>query len=144
MPMNPNMRNEKLRGVFGELGFESVQTVISSGNVIFASSSKSITLLETTIEKALTARLGITSKVIVRSKKELEKIIHSNPFDGKKHDRTSYLVVTFMKQKPREVFTALDLTQTKTPNFMTQIEKKYGKDITTRTWMTVDRIYKKM
>ena len=36
-PGNPNMRNEKLRGAFEELGFKNVQSVISSGNVIFDS-----------------------------------------------------------------------------------------------------------
>lgn len=31
VPLNPNMRNEKLRGVFEKLGFTNVRTVISSG-----------------------------------------------------------------------------------------------------------------
>jgi uncharacterized protein (DUF1697 family) len=34
-PTNPNMRNDKLRGVFEKLSFENVKTVISSGNVVF-------------------------------------------------------------------------------------------------------------
>jgi uncharacterized protein (DUF1697 family) len=39
-PSNPNMRNEKLRGVFEKLGFDNVQTVISSGNVLFQTPTK--------------------------------------------------------------------------------------------------------
>lgn len=37
-PANPNQRNDKLRGVFEEFGFEDVRTV-SSGNVLFRSDS---------------------------------------------------------------------------------------------------------
>ncbi len=144
MPMNPNMRNEKLRGVFEELGFTDVSTVISSGNVIFKSNSKNGSALETKIEKALRVRLAFKSAaVFIRSKDELEKIIAKNPFKEKSHGRESYLIVTFLKEKPYELFTALDLTKAKTPDFMTELEKKHGKAITTRTWKTIERIVKK-
>ena len=56
-PGNPNMRNDKLRGVFEKLGFANVQTVISSGNVLFDPPAggpfKNAKKLEATIEKAL-------------------------------------------------------------------------------------------
>jgi uncharacterized protein (DUF1697 family) len=144
MPMNPNMRNEKLRGVFEKLGFADVQTIISSGNVIFKSSSKKSVALEKKIENALLSDLGLKNAVIIRSKDELEKIIQKNPFKGKEHGRQSYLIVTFLKEKPREIFSVLDLTKSKTPDFMTMLEKKHGKVITTRTWKTVEKIVKKL
>ncbi|MBA3630747.1 MAG: DUF1697 domain-containing protein [Actinobacteria bacterium] len=31
-PSNPNMRNDRLRAVFEDLGFSNVRAVISSGN----------------------------------------------------------------------------------------------------------------
>ncbi|MGH2757636.1 MAG: DUF1697 domain-containing protein [Actinomycetota bacterium] len=43
-PLNPNMRNEKLREVFVGLGFENVRTVITTGNVLFDSPSSAIRL----------------------------------------------------------------------------------------------------
>jgi uncharacterized protein (DUF1697 family) len=144
MPMNPNMRNEKLRGVFEGLGFEQVKTVISSGNVIFASSSKSASALETQIEKALADKLGFKTTVMVHSKTELETLVKKDPFKGKDHSRTSYLIVTFSKTAPREVFNTLDVTRDNTTGFMSKLEKKYGKEITTRTWKTVRRIVEKM
>jgi uncharacterized protein (DUF1697 family) len=61
------MRNDKLRGVFERLGFENVKTVISSGNVIFESPSRSIRKLEESIEKALPEELGFKSTTIIRS-----------------------------------------------------------------------------
>src|SRR4051812_17603637 len=109
MPMNPNTKNEKLRGVFEELGFTDVETIISSGNVIFKSKEKNTTKLENKIEKALSAKLGFTSPVIVRSHDELKKLIKKDPFKGKEHGQKTYLVVTFLKKAPREIFNTLDL-----------------------------------
>jgi uncharacterized protein (DUF1697 family) len=144
MPTNPNMRNEKLRGVFEKLGFSNVQTVISSGNVLFESKSKNVSALETKTENALTARLGIKSAVIIRSKEDLERLVKKDPFKGKSHGQKSYLIITFMKKKPREVANVVDLSRSRTPEFMTKLEKEYGKEITTRTWKTIGRILEKM
>ena len=142
--MNPNMRNEKLRKVFERLGFLNVQTVISSGNVIFESSSKNMTVLENKIEQALLKELGIKSPAYIRSKEELEKMMEKNPFKNAEHTRTSYLIVSFLKKEPREVYTTLDITDTKSAKFMTDIDKKHSKEVTTRTWKTVERILRKM
>ncbi|MDB5259048.1 MAG: hypothetical protein JWO73_256 [Candidatus Taylorbacteria bacterium] len=144
MPMNPNMRNEKLRGVFESLGLKNVQTIISSGNVIFESSSKAISALELKIEKALLKQLGIKSPAYIRSKEQLESMIASDPFKGVEHNRATYLIVSFLKQPPHEIFSTIDLSSAKTPEFMRDIEKKYGKDVTTRTWKTIERIVRKM
>ncbi len=144
MPSNPNMRNEKLRGVFEGLGFSDVRTVISSGNVIFESKSKSVPALEAKVEKALMKDLGIKSPAYVRSKKELESLIKKDPFKGSEHGKESYLIVTFLKKKPREIFSVLDMRDPNTSDFMRILEKKHGKDITTRTWKTVERIMQKI
>ena len=39
---------------------------------------------------------------------------------------------------------AIDNSTGATPDFMARLEKTYGKDITTRTWLTVQRVVKKM
>jgi hypothetical protein len=38
----------------------------------------------------------------------------------------------------------IDLTSAKTPDLMIWLEKKFGKEITTRTWKTVERILNAM
>ena len=96
-PSNPNMRNEKLRGVFEKLGFADVETVISIGNVIIESPSKSAKRLEETIEKALTEQLGFTSTTIIRSRSQLQQLVDKNPFGGMEHSQKSSLNVTFLK-----------------------------------------------
>ena len=148
MPMNPNMRGEKLRGLFAGLGFSDVQTVIASGNVIFDTPSKNQSALEEKIEKEIPRRLKFESTVIIRSKKELEGLVKKNPFKGARHSPHSYLIVTFLKDKKRStggvVCNIIDMKNAKTPEIMRSLEKKFGKEITTRTWATVNRILKKM
>lgn len=123
-PTNPNMRNEKLRSVFEALGFSDVVTVISSGNVLFESSSRSIPSLEARIEKALPEQLGFTSTVIIRSKEDLQRIISEDPFKKVKDDSKAYLIVTFLKKKPGEIYNVVDFRKERTPDFMRQLEKK--------------------
>ena len=165
-PLNPNMRNDKLRGVFEKLGFANVKTVISSGNVVFESPSRNIKKLEETVEKALPEQLGFTSTTIIRSKDQLQKLVDKNPFEGMEHSQKSSLNVTFLKNKTSTdtkfpynvdnrgytllgmydgaICSVIDLTSSKTPDLMLWLEKKFGKEITTRTWKTVERILKVM
>ena len=165
-PTNPNMRNDKLRGVFEKLGFENVKTVISSGNVIFESPSRSRSNLEESIEKALPEELGFKSTTIIRSQGQIQKLVDKNPFQGMGHSQASSLNVTFLKKKKRTdiqfphkiedrdyellgmydgaICSVIDLTSSKTPDLMVWLEKKLGKEITTRTWKTVERILKAM
>jgi uncharacterized protein (DUF1697 family) len=144
MPMNPNMKSEKLKGVFKSLGFKNVVTVIASGNVVFETNSKNIRALETKIEKALPKQLGFTSTTIIRSQEDLKSLVKKDPFKGIEDKSPNYLVVTFFKNREEELCTVIDLSSKKTPEFMRQLEKKHGKQITTRTWKTIGRILKKM
>jgi len=144
MPMNPNMKGEKLKGVFESLGFKNVATVIASGNVVFQTNSSDVAALEKKIETALPKQLGFKSTTIIRSQKELEALVKKNPFKGVKDEKPNYLIVTFFKDKKKELCTVVDMSGARTPDFMRDVEKKYGKEITTRTWKTVHRILKKM
>ena len=144
MPTNPNMRGEKLRMVFESLGLSDVTTVIASGNVIFSTALKNIASLETTIEKALTEQLDFKSTTVIRSQAELETLVQKDPFKGTVDEKPNYLVVTFFKDRKKELCTVLDTSNAETTSFMSRLEKEHGKKITTRTWKTVARIVAKM
>ncbi len=144
MPTNPNMKGEKLAKVFESLGFKNVATVIASGNVVFRTNSKNVKALESKIEKTLPEQLHFKSTTIIRSREELEQLVKRNPFKGIEDRKPNYLVVTFFKDRKKELCTVIDLGEGKTPDFMRGIEKKHGKEITTRTWKTVGRILKAM
>lgn len=142
-PENPNMHADKLRDFFEKLGFSNVQTLLSSGNVLFESSEVNKNSLENLIEKNLPTMLGFSRITIVRGYYELKKLITSDPFRGAEDTPTSRLNVTFLKTG-KEIFSVIDTVHTGTTKVMFALEKKYGKDITTRTWKTVGRIIKKM
>ena len=162
-PSNPNMRNEKLRELFQKLGFQNVQTVISTGNVLFESPSRAVKALETTIEQAIQKRLGFTSTTIIRSHNQMRRLAAADDlFGGFEDTPTTRLNVTFLKDKQttdlqfpyraerkgytvvamhgREVLSAVDLTGATTPDLMAWLEKQFGKAITTRTRKTVGKI----
>lgn len=159
------MGNEKLRGVFEDLGFKNVRTVISSGNVLFETDSKDIKNLETKVEKALPEKLGFNSTCIIRSQQQLKNLVKANPYGDRPHSRDSYLLVTLCKNPIKvnfelpyhppdksykvislidnNLFTVTDTTAIKTPDVMTWLEKQFGKELTSRTWLTINRILKK-
>ena len=166
-PSGPNMTNDKLRGVFEELGYEHVASVLASGNIVFDSEESDVPALEHRIEGALTSKLGLTSRTIIRSHAELRALVDSDPFPDLTHGPGTYLTATFLKyphpdadlpQPPdpttrivrydrpaRVVLAVTDSTVPgQTPTFMTWLERTCGKDITTRSWLTVHRVVSKM
>lgn len=157
--INPmNAPNAKLVALFEGLGFTGVQTVVSSGNVVFTASSKQTAILEKTIEKALTSLVGEHSLAIVRQAEQIEKLAGSAPFGNRSPTPATYLAVTFFKRAPNAIqhqppFVAYEPDclalctvndNTTRPPFMAQLERTYGKEITTRTWSVVLKIARKM
>jgi uncharacterized protein (DUF1697 family) len=138
------MKGERLKAVFESLGFTDVHPVIASGNVIFDSPSKNPAALETRIEKELHNKLGFRRAVIIRSRSELEALRKKQPFHGIPDEKPNYLIITFFKDRRAELCTVVDMSTSKTPDFMIKLERTYGKDLTTRTWKTVNRILAKM
>jgi uncharacterized protein (DUF1697 family) len=165
-PSNPNMRNDRLRQLFEDLGFGNVRTVISTGNVLFESGSSAVRAMEATVEEALPKQLGFTSTTIIRSRQQLQALVDSDPFSGMEHSSKTSLNVTFLKTKTRtklsfphrpkdrdytilglyhrEICSVIDLTSARTPDLMQWLEKEFGKDITTRTYKTVGRILSRL
>ncbi len=158
-PGDPNKSNESLRKVFESLGYTNVRSFISSGNILFESPINDIEKLENEIEEALLKSIGKPCYTIVKSKEELEEFIGTKPFGDLKHDQSSYLIVTFFRKIPKNLklenslkfdkkikalCTVIDTTASKTPDFMVHLEKNYGKEITTRTINTLERIVKKL
>ena len=165
-PLNPNMRNEKLRGVFEDLGFDNVRTVITTGNVLFDSPSAAVRGFEAQIEEALPKRLGFSSTTIVRSRKELQDLVDSDLLRNLARAYELDVDLTFLKRKPRvepllpyhpddrdytvlalddrTVCSVVDPPNSKPLDYMRWIEKRFGKEVTTRTYRTVERILKKL
>jgi uncharacterized protein (DUF1697 family) len=165
-PSGRNMTNDKLRGVFEELGFADVGSVLASGNITFSSDGTDEPALERRIEEALAGRLEVTSTTILRAYPELRTLVDSDPFPGLTHGRGSYLTATFLKEPAADPGVVREQTDPHTrvvrydrstravlavtddtgdgPSFMAWLEKAFGKGITTRSWLTVQRIVRKL
>lgn len=162
-----NATNNVLKSIFATLGFEDIESVNSSGNIIFSAVETDTAAIESTIEKGLLDEIGLVSLCIVRSSQQISDLVAIKPFSDTQHTLENYLTLTFFKNEPdSEVFRTarLDSKQhrvtylsdlrvlcatfnnslTKNPTFMSKIERDFGKNITTRTWNTIVKIQQRM
>lgn len=167
-PALPYNSNAELRAVHEGLGLRRVGSVLASGNIVFETDETDVPQLERRIQAALVDQLGIGGGTIIRSLEELRALLERDPFNGLTHGRGTYLVTTFLKDgelapteipddpdpkvrvvgfdAPARAFLAVidNSVPGKTPDFMTWLDRTYGKSITTRTWLTVQRIVRKL
>jgi uncharacterized protein (DUF1697 family) len=155
-PMNAKMPD--LKHAFEAAGFQDVKTLLSSGNVTFDAPRTSNAALEKKVEAAIHKGLGKSFLVIVRSIDELRELIASDPFKGVKLHPDAKRIVTFLRDPPsgvrlpierdgarvlrlagKNLFTVY-VPNAKGPVFMTLIDRAAGKEQTTRTWQTLEKV----
>ena len=85
----------ELKAVCEGLGFTEVKTYIQSGNVLFRSDETEKTV-EEWLDEALGKKMGKRPGVMVRSRKELDKIAADAPFPEAK---PNFLLVHFLPEK---------------------------------------------
>ena len=155
-PMNAKM--PELKRTFESAGFTNVKTVLSSGNVVFDSRSKSDAALARQAEKAMAEHLDRTFLTFVRPVSALSELIEADPFAAFVLSPKAKRIVTFLREPltaqpklPIEVDGASILAvrgcealaayvpREADPAFMRVLEKTFGKDITTRTLDTVKK-----
>lgn len=153
-PMNAKM--PELKRCFEIAGFRDVNTLLSSGNVVFDARAGSEAALERKAEAAMTKQLGRAFYTIVRPAEMLQELLEGDPFVAFRLPANAKRVVTFLREPPavsaslpvrhhdarilavhgREVLSAY-VPGPHGPVFMALIEKTFGKNVTTRTWDTV-------
>lgn len=153
------IRSAELKDEFEKLGFAKVRTLLASGNVIFAGEPENG--LQERIEQALHQRFGFEVGTVLRTQEELQELVKSDPFRGRKEDKDTKLYVTFLAgpaEKPlpmpfgaegdfevvkltdREVFIlAFRLPHGRFGQGMEVVWKHFGKKLlwTSRNWNTV-------
>jgi uncharacterized protein (DUF1697 family) len=154
-----NCRMPELRRAFESAGFDDVQTLLSSGNVTFEAARATESALQEKAEAAMAKHMGKAFVTLVRPIAALRALLESNPYEGLRLAPNAKRVVTFLRSAPktklalpiafegativamtgREVFSYY-LPHPKGAAFMVLLEKTYGKDQTTRTWQTVERV----
>lgn len=161
-PLNANMRNEKLRSVFEHAELENVQTVITTGNVLFETKSRDIPALEAMLEKAFPEQLGFNSATFILSHAQLKQLAENHPFEPDNKQFDQFVAFTRQTVKPdfpdkvrqagydgvtlhdRTVCCKVDTTQSDPLVLLRWLEKHFEKDLTTRAWKTVERVLKRL
>jgi len=152
------MKMAELKAVFESLGYERVRTVLASGNVLFETKRTGEAKLIAEIEEALSKRFRARIPVTIRTTAELERLVAAVPFAKVLDNATTRRFVTFLKRKPRRrslpksegyevvaivdraVYSVVDLSGASSPDLMRVLDREFGKEVTTRTWNTVERV----
>ena len=141
-----------LVALFESLGLREVRTYIQSGNVVFSSDRPASA---DRLAAAIAQRFGLAAAVVVRSGRQLTRVLTSNPFAGAPPET---LHVGFVGQRPAaslvrtldraacvpeefavagtEIYLRLPngMGQAKLPSYL---ERRLGVGITFRNWRTV-------
>ena len=160
---NRRMKMDVLRGLFERQGFDSVESILASGNVVFSTEQPPTSDLEAKIEQHLAEELGYEVDVFLRSRKEILAMLREPPFAEYHHSKTHKVQVVFLKTRlGRPIEESLLRTQTATDELAVE-----GRDIywvcrgklseselwdspsvrslklptrTYRTWATIERV----
>ena len=153
-----------LRKELEKLGFENVTTLLNSGNIIFEAISDNEENLEKKISAHLEKSFGFPIPTIVRKSEMIYELLNNNPFKDVQLTKDIRLYVSFLQENVqtelklpwtssdnsykiigkigKNILSVLDLSVSKTPKAMEDLERYFGKNITTRNWNTIKRIEK--
>jgi uncharacterized protein (DUF1697 family) len=153
-----NAKMPELKRAFELAGFTDVRTLLTSGNVVFSARPASEVALARKAETAMQQHLDRSFVTFIRSVDSLRALLESDPYAAFPPKRGFKRVVTFLasppktkltlpleinggrilKLKAREVFGDYR-ERDRGPAFMTLLQKTFGKNITSRTWQTVEK-----
>ena len=158
------IKMSEIKACFESLGYERVRSVQASGNIIFHSNEADSSILKFSIESALECQFGHRISVILKSQSELRSLVKSTPFEGMAVTQQTKLLVTFLSQKSESTLTtpyksdkgdfeilevndqvvyavAYFLSGKPSSKVMAFLEKEFGKEITTRSWNTILKLF---
>jgi len=93
------IKMSELKTLFENLGFQSVETYIQSGNVIFSAKAKSVTSLPSIIMYGIKNKFQFDVQVIILTPQEIDLALRNNPFIKKKKE-IERLYTMFLSTKP--------------------------------------------
>ena len=98
---NP-IKMEQLRTLCNSLGFQNAETYVQSGNIVFQTTAENPAAVSKSISGAILESFGFDVPVIVRTSKEIRRVIANNPFLKEKKIDLSKLHVTFLSETPQK------------------------------------------
>ncbi|WP_435157020.1 DUF1697 domain-containing protein [Haladaptatus sp. DFWS20] len=155
------MKMAELRELCESFGLENVQTYIQSGNVVFETSERDGSVLESELADTIRDRFGYDISVMVRTRAEFDNIVERQPFDEPTDENTTRYV-TFLREgldddqiqamlsaendaeafaaHGREVYSRIHRDKLKSGRF-TDVGKLVGVPATRRNWNVVTKVH---
>lgn len=153
---------EALRTLLRKEGFQDVQTLLQSGNIVFRSSASNGSELERPLGEKIARAFRVKTDLFLRSAKEWKAILTANPFVGEAKDDPARLVVLVLHAAPpaerwqalREAIRGRELVraagrhgfiyypdgQGRSKFTVALIESKLGTQGTVRNWNTASKL----
>lgn len=91
-----------LRTLLEDLHFKEVQTYIQSGNVVFKTDMDQEADIEDKIKVGIHGAFGFDVPVLVRTKKDIERIIAANPFRSQEILNGNMMYYVLLKRLPKK------------------------------------------
>jgi uncharacterized protein (DUF1697 family) len=85
-----------------DAGFTGVRSILHSGNVVFNGPQRAGAALEKLLEETAARRLGVQTDFFVRSAREWDAVVASNPFPDEARDDPGHLIVMALKAAPAQ------------------------------------------
>lgn len=156
------VKMDRLRDLFGEVGLSGVRTYIQTGNVFFDTSDEDRAALTQRIETRLRAALGFEVPAILRTVEEVERTLALDPFTDTEITPDMRLNVVFAarpipsgldlpawsakrdmeirRTTERDAFVVWYLKDGRPPSSATFLEKTLGSAVTSRFLHTTVKI----
>lgn len=158
------VRMADLRKAMSDWGYEEVRTLLASGNVVFSSSTRSLSSLGTRLESQLAEHFDFPIPVILRSAKQIRDLVSSDPFAGLPVNGKTRRYISFLAKpgsgeslsgtlseyedssrildiQPGHIVAMVQADAERgTVNLMELLDRQLAGEVTTRNWNTVLKI----
>lgn len=152
----------ELKTLMTKWGYTNIITVLNSGNIVFEAPKEPIEKLELKLSTQIEKHFGFPVPVLIRTAEEIVQIIQLKVFDKIPETKDTRFYVSFLKEPPiqklktpwatedgcyqilkitdQTIFSYLDVGVTQTTKGMEELERIFGKGITTRNWNTIQKV----
>lgn len=97
---NKKIKMAELKALYEALGFSNVRTLLQSGNVVFESENDNPEQVTGQIEAGIMERFGFESKIIMRTRDQLQAVIAHHTFSEVQLAEPGKLLIAFLKSEP--------------------------------------------
>jgi uncharacterized protein (DUF1697 family) len=158
------LKMDNLLSVYENLGLLDARSYIQSGNVLFNTTSTDTRNIKEELQNRIRSLFGLEVTIIIRQRRELERIIERNPFIGSGGREPNRMHVTFLEEGAKvklpeslrsdmntndefrvtgtEIYLYCPGGYGKTVFSNSFFEKKLGVRATTRNWKTVTELHR--